>query len=225
MKTILKKLDLEDILEKEMELWYQISPINSPSINEISTYNLFSNTSTNLLSNKISETIQNIKIKKQNDFYKSQMPKKETKITKKYNSNSMKICIDLPKQDDMEIVFDEDSNEEDIFVKNSKKKNSLKSLIAPIISTQSESSLDISNISCVKKEINTSHSSLEISMDTAQLARLKLNAFKYKKKSISSNNKQIESKVSKSPPIQKQQDLSNIFSIGDEDDLSYLDVV
>lgn len=226
MKTILKKLDLEDILEKEMDLWCQLSPTNSPSINEINTSSLFSNTSTILLSNKITETIQNIKIKKQNDFYKSQMHKKETNITKNKNSKSMKISVNSQQHDDVEKVFDEfdEYPNRNIFINNSKKNNSLKSLILPTTSTQSNSSFIIPNITYINKEINTSHSPLIIPKDTAQAARLKLNAFKYKKKSISLNNNQIESSDSESSSIHKQ-DLSNIFYTGDEDDLSYLNVL
>ena len=81
MEIILKKLGLDDILEKEMKLWSNTSLINlsdttDTSIDNVSTLNGLSNSSNSSLTNKISETIQNIKIKKQKDFYKSQMHKK-----------------------------------------------------------------------------------------------------------------------------------------------------
>lgn len=228
MEIILKKLDLGDILEIEMNQWYQTSPILSPnvSIKENSTSNLFKKKLDNLLSNKISETIQNIKIKKQNDFYKSQILKKEPN---KSNSKPMKICVNLPKQDNVEIVFNEDSNEKNIFVNNSNQKInniSLKSsTLLTTSSTQPGPSLNISNISYMKTEIDNPLSLPQKSLNTGELARLKLSAFKYKKNSICSNNNQIGSNILVSPPIPKQNDFLNIFSIGDEDDLSYLDIV
>jgi len=219
VETILKKLDLEDILKKEMDVWCQTSVINSfnTSVDEISISNLLSKKSDNLLTNKISETIQNIKIKKQKDFYLSQMPKKEIKTSKPISSKITKMCDNLPKQNDIEVKLNLNCNEEDIFVNSSKKNSSLKSS-APILPGPLSK---ISNDLCIKANSDVSHPPL----DTGQLARLKLSAFKYNKK-LTSNSRdgQIESNTTKFSPIQKQPDLSNIFSTGDEDDLSYLDI-
>jgi hypothetical protein len=66
VKKILKKLDLEDILEKEINLWSQKSKINSTNtiIDDLKMSDVQSKNLNNILTSKISETIQNIKIKK-----------------------------------------------------------------------------------------------------------------------------------------------------------------
>jgi len=223
VETILKKLDLEDILEKEMDVWCQTSVINSfnTSVDETSTSNLLSKKSDNLLTNKISETIQNIKIKKQKDLYLSQMPKKEIKTPKPISSKITKICDNLPKQNDIEVELNVNCNEENIFVNNSKKNSSLKSSALNTSPILPEPLSKMSNDLCIKANNAVSHPPL----DTGQLARLKLNAFKYNKKLTNSlKNEQIESNTTKFSPTQKQLELSNIFSTGDEDDLSYLDI-
>lgn len=215
METILKKLDLEDILKKELDLWCQTSDICSfnASIDEISASNSYQKKSDNLLTNKISETIQNIKMKKQKDFYTSQMPKK----TKPISSKIKKICDELPKKNDIDVELIVNSNEENIFVNDSKKKSStlITSPMLPSLSSK------MSNDSCIKTGSNVSPTQL----DVGQLAKLKLSAFKYSKKSTSnSKNIPIESNITKPLLTQKRPDLLNIFSTGDEDDLSYLDI-
>lgn len=220
METILKKLDLEDILEKEMDMWYQTSAINSlnTSIDEISTSNLPSEKYNNLLTNKISKTLQNIKTKKQKDFFVSQMPKK--KIKKPIVSKVKKICDNLPEQNDIEVMLNVNSNEVNNFVDNSKKNLSINSstlITSPILPGPSS---ETSNDLCLKVNSNVSRTPL----DTQQMARLKLSAFKYNKKLTSnSKNDQNKSNTTEPSPTQKQPGLSNIFSTGDEDDLSYLD--
>lgn len=224
METILKKLDLEDVLEKEKSLWYRSSTTNSSdiSIDEINASNVPSKVSDNLLTNRISETIQNIKIKKQNDFYKSQILKNNVKNPKNKFSKINKTC--LSKKSQTEIEFDEDSNEEDIFVSSSRKTiNDISTTlsIAPLTTTSSTGKLSTNSSSSCKNE--TSHSML----DTGNMARLKLSAFQFNKKPSNTNSTQVELKnMAKSLAGQKKKRLSNIFSIeDDDDDLSYLDVI
>lgn len=228
METILKKLDLEDILEKEMNILCQTSMINlsDTNVNEINMSNIPTKVSDNLITNKISETIQNIKIKKQKDFYVSQMPQKEFKKSKRTYSIKKKECASSSKQDDLEVAFDEDS-EEDIFVSPSKK------MVNNITSKPSTSSItsltqpemtDYSNDAYIKENYHTPHTPLHTSLNTGQLAKLKLSAFRYSKKSNNLNSVQVQSNAPESPPIQKPLNVSNIFSTGDEDDLSYLEI-
>lgn len=220
VETILKKLDLEDILKKEMVKWCQTSTINLPNmdVDEISTLNMHPKLSDNLLNNKISATIQNIKINKQKTLYASQISNKEIKKSTTISLKVKKIRDNLFEQNDAEEVLNIESNEEDIFI-NSSRKNinsiSFKSSLTPLSS-------DVPNDSNVKENNNTpSHKPL----DTGQLARLKLNAFKYSKKSISSpNSGQVETNTDKLSSIPKQSNFSNIFSTEDEEDLSYLDI-
>lgn len=230
METILKKLGLDDILEKEMELWCNTSLIDlsdttGSSIDD-STLNVFSKSSNNSLTNKISETIQNIKIKKQKDLYKSQMHKKE--IIKPTSSKVKKILANPPKNS--QNMIDEDSKDEDIFV-NSSSKNitniTIKSSTLPITTvTPLEMSTSIFNSPCSKRKIDSSQTPSSTKLDTRQLARLKLSAYRCNKKPTSSISGQEQSNTLKSPTIQNEpsSDLSNIFSLGDEDDLSYLDI-
>lgn len=225
----MKKLDLEDILEKEMDIWCQTSEINlsETSPNEINMSNIPTKISDNLLTNKISETIQNIKIKKQKDFYVSQMPQKEIKKSKRTYSKIEKECASSSKQDDMEVVFDEEDSEEDIFVISSKKVDyniSSKPSTSSITSSTLPEVSDYSNDAYIKENNHTPCTPLHTSLDTGQLARLKLSAFRYNQKSNKLNNVQVELNTSKSPPIQKPLNVSNIFSMGDEDDLSYLEI-
>lgn len=223
METILKKLDLEDVLEKEMSLWYRPSTTNSSDIriDEINSSNVPSKVSDNLLTNKISETIHNIKIKKQNDFYKSQIVKINVKNPKKTKKPKNKTC--LSKQNQTEIEFDEDSNEEDIFVSSSRKtidNMSTTLSVAPFLMTSPTEKLSINSSSSCKNE--TSHSML----DTGHMAKLKLSAFRFNKKLSNTNGTQVELKnTTKSLAGQKKQRLSNIFSTEDDDDLSYLDII
>lgn len=229
VERILKKLGLDDILEKEMNLWcntslvHNISDTTNTSIDDVSQLNILSKNSDNSLTNKITETIQNIKIKKQEDFYKSQMPKKE--IIKPITSKNKRICVNSPKQD-TQVIIDEDSNDEDIFVSNTSKKItnvSTKSSTLPITAvTPPGTSTNIFNNSCLKRKNDSSQTPPSTKLDTGQLARLKLSAYRCNKKPSSSNNNQEQSNILKSPIIQS--DLSNIFSLGDEDDLSYLDI-
>ncbi|XP_027837856.2 DNA helicase MCM9-like [Aphis gossypii] len=232
MERILKKLGLDDILEKEMNLWCNTSVVHlsdttNPSLDDVSKQNVVSKNSDNSLTNKITETIQNIKIKKQEDFYKSQMPKKE--IIKPITSKNKRICVNSPKQD-TQVIIDEDSNDEDIFVSSTSKKNtnvSIKSSTLPITAvTPPDTSTNIFNNSCLKRKNNSSQSPPSTKLDTGQLARLKLSAYRCNKKPYSSINNQKQSNILKSPTIQSDlsSDLSNIFSLGDEDDLSYLDI-
>lgn len=229
METILKKLDLEYILEKEMNMWYQTSAINlsNASIDEISTSNVLPKMSNNNLTNKISETIQNIKIKKQKDLYVSQIPNKEIKKPTTNSSKVTKICDKVLKQNDIEEVLNVESNEKDIFVNRSKKNInniSFKSLTSMKPSLTSSSS-DISNGSSIKENNDVLHKPSHTPIDIGQLARLKLNAFKCNKKSKSSSNSgQVEKNTDKLSSIKKQPNFSNIFSTEDEDDLSYLDI-
>lgn len=229
METILKKLDLEDILEKEMDIWCQASGINlsDTSLNEINISNTPTKISENLLTNKISETIQNIKIKKQKDFYVSQMPQKEKKKSKRTYSKIEKESASSFKQDDMEVVFDDEDSEEDIFVNSSKKmveNNTSKPSTSSVKSSILTEDSDYSNDVYIKENNLTPRTPLHTSLDTGQLARLKLNAFRYNKKSNELNSIQVESNTSNSLPIQKPSNVSNIFSMGDEDDLSYLEI-
>lgn len=229
MEAILKKLDLEDILEKEMDIWCQASGINlsDTSLNEINMSNITTKISENLLTNKISETIQNIKIKKQKDFYVSQMPEKEIKKSKRTYSKIEKECASSFKQDDMKVVFDEEDSEEDIFVNSSKKlveNSSSKPSTSSITSSTLPEVSDYSNDAYIKENNHTPRTPSHTSLDTGQLARLKLSAFRYNKKSNESNSGQIESNISNSTPIQKPSSVSNIFSMEDEDDLSYLEI-
>jgi len=232
VERILKKLGLDDILEKEMNLWCNTSVVHlsdttNTSLDDISKQNVLSKNSDNSLTNKITETIQNIKIKKQEDFYKSQMPKKE--IIKPITSKNKRICVNSPKQD-TQVIIDEDSNDEDIFVSSTSKKItnvSIKSSTLPITAvTPPETSTNIFNNSCLKRKNNSSQTPPSTKLDTGQLARLKLSAYRCNKKPNSSNNNQEQSNILKSPTIQSDlsSDLSNIFSLGDEDDLSYLDI-
>lgn len=219
MQIILKKLDLEDILEKELDLWCQSSGINpcDTSVGEINTSNQQLKVSDNL-TNKISETIQNIKIKKQNNFYTSQMPNPQIKTN---SSKVMKILPKVTKQDATEVVY-----EEDIFVINSRKKTTKPLKSSTPSTTSSIPTTDNSNSSCMKRKSNNSQSPLPISLNTGQLARIKLSAFTCKQKPTSTNNdNQVKLNISKPPPTQKQSDFSTMFSTGDEDDLSYLDIV
>lgn len=229
METILKKLDLEDILEREMNMWCQtsITNLSDTSANEINMSNVPTKISDNLLTNKISETIQNIKIKKQKDFYVSQMPQTEIKKSKRTHSKIKKEYASSSKQDDMEIVFDEEDSEEDIFVNTSKKvvnNISLKTSTSTIMPSTSLEMPNYSNDTYIKENNHTPHTPLHTSLHTGQLARLKLSAFRCSKKSDNSNSVKVESNTSKSPPIQKSSNFSNIFSMGDEDDLSYLEI-
>lgn len=227
MEIILKKLDLEDILEKEMDLWCHTSKINTPdtSADEVSLLNEVSNVADNLLTNKISETLQNIKIKKQKNFYVSQVFKKDIKKTKINSSKEKNMCSNSLKQNNIETVLDEMSNEEDtIFVKSSKKKmsNISQSLtLETTILTSPGPSSHNSNSFCNKEKSPASRTPL---VDTGKLARMKLSAFKCTKKSTNVNSEQIVSNISELSPTQKQSPLSNIFLLGDEDDLSYLDM-
>lgn len=223
METILKKLDLEDVLEKEMSLWFRPSTTNSSdtSIDQTNASNIPSNVLDNLLTNKISETIQNIKIKKQNNFYKSQIVKNNVKNPKKIVSKIKKTRFS--KQNKTEIEFDDDSNEEDIFVSSSRKPNndiSTTLSVAPLSTTLPTKKLFTNSSSSCKNE--TSHSPL----DTGQMARLKLSAFQFKKKLSNTSCVQVELKnTSKSLAAQQKQCLSNIFCTEDDDDLSYLDII
>ncbi|XP_022174206.1 DNA helicase MCM9-like [Myzus persicae] len=231
-ETILKKLGLDDILEKEMELWcntslIHLSDITDTSIDDVSTLNVLSKSSNNRLTNKISETIQNIKIKKQKDFYKSQMHKKEI-IKPTTSSKIKKICANSPNSPkNSQVMIDEDSNDGDIFVNSTSKKItdiSIKSSTFPI--TPPSPSTTIFNSPCLKRKNDTSQTPSSSKLDTGQLARLKLSAYRCNKKPTSSNSGQEQSNVLKSPTIQNEpsSNLSNIFSLGDEDDLSYLDI-
>lgn len=107
-----------------MNMWCQTSAINlsNTSIDEISTLNMLPKISNNNLTNKISETIQNIKIKKQKDLYISQIPKKEMKKSNTISSKVKIICDNLLQQNNMEEVLNVETNEKDIFVDRSKKK-------------------------------------------------------------------------------------------------------
>lgn len=235
METILKKLGLEDILEKELELWcntslIHLSDTNDASIDDVSTLNVLSKSSDISLTNKISETIQNIKIKKQKDFYKSQMHKKE--LIKPLTSSKVKIiCANSPKQD-LQVIIDEDSNDKDIFVDTTRVKItnvSIKPSSLPItVLTPPGTSTNISNSSCLKRKNDILQTPSNTKLDSGQLARLKLSAFRCNKTPISSNSgqEQSQSNTLELTSIQNEQpnDLSNIFSVGDEDDLSYLDI-
>lgn len=225
MEAILKRLDLLDILEKEMDLWYRTTMLNLSDTNtdDISLSNVPSKPSDNL-TNKISETIQNIKIKKQNDFYKSQILKEEIKKSKNNSSKIKKSSsANSPKQNNLQIEFSVNSDEEDIFVNNSRKRMnniSLKPLTPPSTSS-TQLSLDIDRGSSIKKK---KCAPKHTQSNTGQLARQKLSAFKFSKKLTSNkNNVQVKSNI-KSPSTQKQSDSTNIFSAEDEDDLSYLDI-
>jgi len=232
VETILKKLGLDDILEKEMELWCNTSLIHlsdstGSSIDDVSTLNTLSKSSNNSLTNKISETIQNIKIKKQKDFYKSQIHKKEI-IKPTTSSNIKKICANSSKNS--QVMIDEDSDDEDIFVNSTSKNNTnitIKSSTLPITTlTPPKMSTNIVNSPCLKRKIDSSQTPSSTKLDTGQLARLKLSAFRCNKKPTSSNSGQEQSNALKLPTIQNKPslNLSNIFSLGDEDDLSYLDI-
>lgn len=221
MEIILKKLDLEDILEKELDLWCRPSGINpcDTSVGEINTSNRRLKVSDNL-TNKISETIQNIKIKKQNDFYTSQMPNLQIKTNP---SKVMKISPNSTKKDAADV---DQRDEEDIFVINSRKKTTKPLKSSTPSTTSSISPTDNSNSLCTKRKSNNSQSPLPTSLNTGQLARIKLSAFRCKPKQTSTNNdNQVKLNISKPPPTQKQSDFSTMFSTGDEDDLSYLDIV
>lgn len=229
MEVILKKLNLEDILEKEMNLWNQASEINASSenIDEFnSSNNALSTISNNLLTSKISETIQNIKIKKQKEFYTSQMPRKEMK-NPKIVSSKLKEFLNLSQQNGMEIVLDEDSNDEDIFINKSRKKSNISlslstsSSMSNILSIPSSSK---ANDKCINEKNIDSHSPLLQLSDKRQLAKMKLSAFKYNKNSSNSNSGGLKSNTSTFLSSHIKPDLTNIFSTGDEDDLSYLDV-
>lgn len=225
MKAILKKLDLKDILEKEMDLWCQTPKIYTPdtSSDDVSILNGFSNVTDNLLTNKISETLQNIKIKKQKNFYVSQVSKNDIKKTKINSTKEKNVCSYSLKHNDIEIMLDNVSNEEDRFIKTSKKKINNISKLSTLATTVSKSpgpSSNNSNSFCVQEKILASPTTL----DTGKLARMKLSAFRCTNKSTSSNSSQVLSNVSELLPIEKKPTLSNIFSLGDEDDLSYLDI-
>ncbi|XP_025201501.1 DNA helicase MCM9-like [Melanaphis sacchari] len=233
MERILKKLGLDDILEKEMNLWCNTSSVHlsdttNTSIDDVNKQNILSKNSDNSLTNKITETIQNIKIKKQKDFFKSQMHKKE--LIKPLTSKIKTKCVNAPKQD-TQFIIDENSNDEDIFV-NSTSKNitniSTNSSTLPITAVTSPGpSTNISNNSCLKRKNYISQTLSSTKLDTGQLARMKLSVYRYHKKPTSSNNNQEEQpNILKSPTIQNDpsSNLSNIFSLEDEDDLSYLDI-
>jgi len=230
--AILKKLGLDDILEKEMKLWCSTSLLNLSdttvsNIDDVSTLNVLSKSSNNSLTNKISETIQNIKIKKQKDFYKSQMHKKEI-IKPSTSSKNNKICTNSPKN--TQVMIDEDSNDEDIFVNCTSKKItniSIKSSTLPITAASPpKPSTQICISPCLKRKNDTSQTPSSAKLDTGQLARLKLSAYRCNKKPTSSNSGQEQSNTLNSSTIQNEpsSNLSNIFSLGDEDDLSYLDI-
>lgn len=245
MENILKKLDLEEILEKEMDLWCQTSQtsqtstiiLSNTNTDEVNTAHVLSKISNNLLTNKISETIQNIRIKKQKDFYMSQMPKEKAKKHKKNSSRANQVFTNSPEQDDIKSMSDEGTNDVDIFINSSKKRiNSIslkstspESLLIPGPSSSSskqslmssESSSDIFNNYEKKKNYNLHPCS---KLNTINSARSKLSAFRYTKKSTSSANNLNESNISQSSSINKPPDLSHMFSIGDDDDLSYLDI-
>lgn len=227
VETVLKKLDLLNILEKEMDLWYQTTMFNSSNINtdDISLSNVPLKPSDNL-TNKISETIQNIKLKKQKDFYKSQIPKEEIKKSKNISSKVKKSSnANSPKPNNMQIEFGVNSDEEDIFVNSRKRMNNISSESLTPPSTSSTSlSLDISNSSCIKEKNSVSCSPKHTPSNTGQLARLKLSAFKFSKKATSNTNDgKVEPNI-KPPSTQKQSDSINIFSAEDGDDLSYFDI-
>lgn len=229
VKTILKKLDLEDIIEKEMDLWNQKSKLNSfnSNVDELKTSNVLPTNSNNILTSKISETIQNIRIKKQKNFYTSQIHKREIKKPKTDSSKNEKDFPELFQQDGIKVILDEDSKEEDIFVNKSREKSNISvslstsssiSLTSPILSLNNSNSL------CYNQKNNILHSPSLTPSDTRKLARMKLSAFKCNKNDSSSNSDKIESNSSASLTPQDKLNLSNIFSTGDEGDLSYLDI-
>lgn len=229
VEAILKKLDLEDILEKEMDLWNQTSEINSSNTNidKLNTSNVQSKISDNLITSKISETIQNIRIKKQKDFYASQMQRIEIKKPKIVSSKTKKEFPELSQQDCMEVVINEDSNEEDIFVNKSRKRGNVSLTLSTSSSmsfTSPSPSLNNSNSTCINEKNSDSHSPSLPASDTRQLAKMKLSAFRFNKNVSSSNSGGVESNTSILPPPHNKLDLSNIFSTGEEDDLSYLDI-
>jgi len=232
VEKILKKLGLDDILEKEMELWCNtslthLSDTTVSSIDDVSTLNVLSKSSNNSLTNKISETIQNIKIKKQKNFYKSQIHKKEI-IKPTTSSKNKKICANSPKN--TQVMTDEDSNDEDIFVNSTSKKItniSINSSTLPITAVSPPKlSTQICISPCLKRKNDSSQTPSSAKLDTGQLARLKLSAYRCNKKLTSSSNDQEQSNTLKLSTIQNEpsSDFSNIFSLGDEDDLSYLDI-
>jgi len=232
VETILKKLGLDDILEKEMKLWCNTSLVNLSdtavsNIDDVSTLNILTTISNNSLTNKISETIQNIKIKKQKDFYKSQMHKKGI-IKPLTSSKNKKICTNSPKN--TQVMVDEESDDEDIFVNSTSKKItniSIKSSTFPITAVSPpKPSTQICISPCLKRKNDTSQTPSSVKLDTGQLARLKLSAYRCNKKRTSSNSVQEQSNTLNSSTVLNEpcSDLSNIFSLGDEDDLSYLDI-
>ncbi|XP_025421479.1 DNA helicase MCM9-like isoform X3 [Sipha flava] len=225
MKKILKKLDLEDILEKEINLWSQKSKINSTNtiIDDLKMSDVQSKNLNNILTSKISETIQNIKIKKQKDFYTSQIHRREIKKPKTASSKNEKEFPELFQQDGIDVIL----NEEDIFVNKSVEKSNISvslstsssmSLTSPILS------LSNSSDSCINERNSVIHPPLLTPSDTRKLARMKLSAFRCNKSNSNSNSDRIEPDISASPTPQSKLNLPNIFSTGDEDDLSYLDI-
>lgn len=226
-----------------MNLFGQTSETNSSdtSIEESCVSNVLTKVSDNLLTTKISETIQNIKIKKQNNFYKSQM----VKNTKSISSKSDKTCPSSSKQDSSEIEFDEDSNEEEIFVNSSTSSKTTNNLsvnssfqIASL--TPPEPVFTNSNISCIPGTTEALHTPHRTHLEIRQSARSKLSAFKFNKKSTSSKSVKAESSNLESSPILDSSQVKsnvlesssllktpcslNIFWTEDEDDLSYLDI-
>jgi len=241
VEIILKKLDLEDILKKEMNLFGQSSATNSSdiSIDESSVSNVLIKLSDNLLTNKISETIQNIKTKKQYNFYKSQMVKNNVKKTKSISSKINKTCLSSSKQDSSEIEFGEDSNEEEIFVNSSTSSKttnnfSANSSFQTASLTPPEPVLTNSSISYIPGTTEALHTPLRTHLEIRQSARSKLSAFKFNKKSTSPKSVQAESSnLESSQILDSSQGKStllkppcalNIFCAEDEDDLSYLDI-
>lgn len=230
METILKKLDLEDILEKELHFWCETTmTVNlfDTNMDEASASNVFSKVSENALTNKISETIQNIKIKKQNNFYVSQKVRKDGKKSKTNATKIKKKITNTPKEYHTEEDFNEDSNEEDIFVNNSRKtcsNISLKSLLPSTYFTPPDSSTISSSSSSVKVISETLRSSSHAQLDTEKLAKLKLSAFKFNKKQSNLNSNKVDKTTTESTSHPQQSCISNIFLSDDEDDLSYLDI-
>lgn len=221
MEKILKKLDLDDILNKEMNFWCQKSTISlsDTNIDEINPSNTVSKISDNLLTNKISETIQNIRIKKQKDFYISQVVKKDKKQKQKFSPKASKVYTKLIKHNNTGQLCDDGSDNEEIFVSSLEKKNNIFLKSTP----PSSSSIIFNNCPNKRKCVDLCTPS-NSTLNTRNLARSKLNTFKYTKNSTIPNTSLDKSSILKSPQIQKRSCLSKNFLMEDEDDLSCLDI-
>ncbi|XP_050441975.1 DNA helicase MCM9-like [Adelges cooleyi] len=118
MEEILTKLGLEEIFETEMNRWYENSLQNESDkcINSSDASSQLSNKTESNLTNKITETIKNIKKKKENDFFVPQISNRDKVQQKTVSSKISPNEID---------EFNDDSNDADIFVRCSKVKNNV----------------------------------------------------------------------------------------------------